>query len=154
MTRNLAIAALALSALAVVLSLKAVMTEPTVVHAPVAPQPAPAASGLDPEALHQVELRLATRLADAERRLNALSAAAADAGVKVEKEAAAPAAVEAAPRYVRIDTGSTALTVTQDADGAFSARNSDPGQTGKLVVVTAVQADGGTRPVSILVPAP
>ncbi len=151
MTRNLAIAALLLSVLALALSVKRLIAEPGSISAP------PATVVVEQvcvEQLRQVELRLAARIADNERRLNGLGNAVIDAGVRWSE---APVALPERPlrqRFVRVDTGSSQLSVTQEAEGGFSAVNTDPSQTGKHVMVKALQSDGGVQLVPIVVPAP
>jgi hypothetical protein len=122
---------------------------------------------VDPQARDQLaELRreLAARDALIGRMARAASppaapTSAAEAGANV---AGAPALSDAASpeappeiarrRYARFETANPAVSVTQNADGGYEIRNTDPALAGSVMQVTAVSPSGEQTKVLIRIP--
>jgi hypothetical protein len=146
------VAALVIACLALALAMYAALRGPG----------APAAGGTcaDQEArdrIEQLRRALAERDALVARLARAASAPAVPAEPSPPREAPAEPPPEAPagpgrPRYARFETPNPAVSVTQNADGSYEIRTTDPALAGSVMQVTAVTASGAQDKVFIRIP--
>ena len=128
------------------------------VHTALRGPAAPAASDrtcIDQEARDRID-RLSRALAERDA-LVARLARAASAPVPPADTVESPPAPAAPPepgrrRYARFETPNPAVSVTQNADGSYEIRTTDPALAGSVMQITAVTASGAQDKVFIRVP--
>jgi len=128
------------------------------VHTALRGPAAPAASDrmcIDQEARDRTD-RLSRALAERDA-LVARLARAASAPVPPADTVESPPAPAAPPepgrrRYARFETPNPAVSVTQNADGSYEIRTTDPALAGSVMQITAVTASGAQDKVFIRVP--
>jgi hypothetical protein len=119
------------------------------------------AACVDPEARAQTAL-LRQALAERAAGLGRLGRTASAPDIAPSAPDTAPSTVEPAPRrepseprrrqYARFETRNPAVSVTQQVDGSYEIRTTDPSLAGSVMEVTAVTSSGEEDKVFIRVP--